>query len=122
MLKGFFKYGFPMIGLVVEGKGLDFLLDTGFNGHLMLPKKIIEKMELKEIGYSDYSTASGGNIKTEIFKASINFFGEETEVSVLATDAEFSLAGIELFSNCKIVIEKHSEIVEITKTNVSFTD
>ena len=122
MIKGFFKYGFPMIELVVKGKKIEFLIDTGFNGHLMLPKRIINQMNLRGIGSSDYTTASGEGKETEIYKAKLKFFNEEIEVSVLSTNGDFSLAGIELFNDCRIVIERHRDLVEITKTNVTIND
>ncbi len=36
-MNGFFKAGSPFIELSVEGRKVDLLLDTGFNGHLLLP-------------------------------------------------------------------------------------
>ena len=117
MIKGFFKYGFPMIELIIEGKKLEFLIDTGFNGYLVLSKRIIDKMNLEIIGLSDYTTASGESKETEIYKVRLNFFDEEIEIPVLSTDANFSLVGMELLNACKIIIEKQSDLVEITKTN-----
>jgi predicted aspartyl protease len=35
-MKGFFKFGSPFIKLHFEGKEIDFLLDTGFNGYLVI--------------------------------------------------------------------------------------
>jgi len=122
MIKGFFKYGFPMIELVIEDKKIELLLDTGFNGYLMLPKKMINKMNLEMMGLSDYTTASGEGKKTEIYKAKSKLFNEEIEISVLSTDGDFSLAGMELFHDCKIVLERHRDLVEITKTNVSISN
>jgi len=36
-MKGFFSFGNPIIELPVEGRKIQLLLDTGFNGHIMLP-------------------------------------------------------------------------------------
>lgn len=119
-MKGFFKYGFPMVELIVNGKKVELLLDTGFNGHLMLPEKLIRKLNLEKIGSSDYTTASGEGRETEVYKARIIFFDEEIEVPILSTESEFALAGIEMFHNCKIIIERHSQTLEINKTSVAF--
>ena len=106
-----------MIELIIEGKKLEFLIDTGFNGYLVLSKRIIDKMNLEIIGLSDYTTASGESKETEIYKVRLNFFDEEIEIPVLSTDANFSLVGMELLNACKIIIEKQRNLVEITKTN-----
>ncbi len=44
------------------------------------------------------------------------FVDTEKEVIVLSTDANFALAGMDLFHDCRIMIERHKRIVDITKT------
>ena len=114
-LKGFFKFGNPVIELAVEGRKVGALLDAGFNGHIMLPVAVIEELGLDQIGISDYLTASGDAKLTKVYVGKIMFFDEEVEVPVLSTDADFSLAGMELFSDCRIVIERSKDIVEVSK-------
>lgn len=115
-MKGFFKFGSPIIELPIEGKKIEFLLDTGFNCHVMLPKTMIEELSLEQIGISDYLTASGEVKLTNAYKGEIEFFDEEVEVPVLSTDADFSLAGMELFDECKIIIERRKSILEVSKS------
>ncbi|MEK6882058.1 MAG: hypothetical protein AABY22_20750 [Nanoarchaeota archaeon] len=115
-MKGFFKFGCPIIKLSIENKEIEILLDTGFNGHIMLSENIINELNLEKIGTSDYSTASGEDKITEVFKAKIKFFDEEIEIPILSTTANISLAGMELFYNCKIIIERQKDLMEIIKT------
>ena len=49
-MKGFFQFGSPMLKFAVEGKNIEMLLDTGFNGHLMLPQAEIDELSLEQIG------------------------------------------------------------------------
>ena len=114
-MKGSFNFGNPVIELNVGGREIEMLLDTGFNGYLMLPKSIINEIGLEQIGISDYLTASGQGKITKVYTAKIMFFEDEMEVVVLSTDADFSLAGMELFHECRIVIERHKNIVEVSK-------
>lgn len=100
----------------IKEKKIEFLVDTGFNGHIMLSQNLIEKLGLELIGYSDYLTASGEEIITNVYKTEIDFFDELIEVPVLSTDAYFSLAGMDLFHQCRIIIERHKGIVEILKS------
>lgn len=44
------------------------------------------------------------------------FYDEKRKVVVLATEADLSLAGMELFADSKIVIDQAKNIVEVTKT------
>ena len=115
-MNGFFRYGSPLIRLAIKGKSIELLLDTGFNGHLMLPQTLIDKLELEQIGVSDYLTASGEEKLTNVYKVELKFFDEEVEIPILSTDANFSLAGMELFHECKIIIERHSGVLEVIKS------
>lgn len=115
-MKGFFKFGNPVIELSIEGRKIEALLDTGFNGHIMLPSPIIRELALDQIGVSDYLTASGDDKLTEVYKGRIMFLNEKTEVPILSTDADFSLAGMELFHECKITIERNKDFVEVRKS------
>lgn len=115
-MKGFFKFGSPMIEIIFEDNNIMALLDTGFTGEIMLPENLISELNLKQIGISEYIGASGEIKQTKVFKAEIQFFGKTMEIDVLSTEANFSLAGMELFHNCKILIEMNKDIVEITES------
>jgi len=114
-MNGFFESGSPVIELSVEKRKIPMLLDTGFNGHLMLPNSVIKEIGLDQIGISDYLTASGENKITKVYAGKVLFLDEETEVPILSTDAGCSLAGMELFYDCRIVIESGNGLVEVTK-------
>ena len=116
LIRGFFKFGNPIIELILEYRKTNFLLDTGFNGEIMISDKLIEELKLEQIGISQYISASGDTRLTNIFKGKIKFFDKDLEVDILSTDANFSLAGMELFHECRIVIERDKGIVEIIKS------
>lgn len=115
-MKGYFKFGCPVIELIIENVKFELLLDTGFNGYLMLPRDMINKLNLEEIGLTDYSTASGEEKETKVYRGKLEFLEEEIEVPVLATDAKFSLAGMDLFRDCRIIIDRAKEKVEVVKS------
>ena len=114
-MRGFFKFGSPVIELFIEGRKIETLLDTGFNGHIMLPLPIIRELALDKIGISDYSTASGDDKVTDVYKGRMIFLNEGIEVPILSTDADFSLAGMEVFHECRIIIERNKDFVEVSK-------
>ena len=113
---GFFEFGSPVIELQIDSRKIKMLLDTGFNGHLMMPQSVIYELGLDQIGVSDYTTASGDKKLTKVYAGKILFFDQEMEVPILSTNFEISLAGMELFKECKIVIEQNKNIVEVSKS------
>ena len=74
---------------------------------------IIQEIGLEQIGISDYLTASGVRGFAKVYKGNILFFDEELEVPILATNGNFSLAGMEMFHDCRIIIERNKNLVEI---------
>ena len=115
-MKGQFMLGLPIVELDVENERFKFLLDTGFNGAIMLPAHIIEALGLKQVAVTNYVTANGDTQITRVYRAMVNLFGEEKKVLVLSTSASFSLAGLQLFHLCKIILERHKDVLEIEKT------
>lgn len=51
-IEGYFDEGKPIISVYLNGseKPIDVLVDTGFNGELMLNKKVIKELSLTFIG------------------------------------------------------------------------
>ncbi|MBI1935102.1 hypothetical protein HYS31_01555 [Candidatus Woesearchaeota archaeon] len=115
-MKGYFEFGSPIIELFIEGRKIPALLDTGFNGHIMLPEPTIMELALDQIGVSDYLTASGDKRFTKVYRGNIKFLNENIEVPILSTESEYSLAGMELFDNCKLTIERKKNIVDVSKS------
>ena len=56
------------VGVVIDGKTHEYIaiIDTGFNGFISVPHKIIEKTSWQFIGYENYELASGEIIKDEV--------------------------------------------------------
>ena len=115
-MKGFFKNGCPIIELFVQDEKIAVEIDTGFSDYLMLSCTWIDNLTLKLDGIDEYMNANGEIILTLVYTGKIKFLDEEKEVYILPTNADFSLAGMELFNDCKIVIEKSKDLVEITKS------
>ena len=112
-MNGEFVFGNPVISLQIHDKTYGFILDTGFDGHLMLSSEIIKESNFQLIGFADYINATGEKVETEVYKGKINFLDEEIEIPIISGDS-FNLAGMDLFHNHKIVIHRSKGILEIT--------
>ena len=115
-MRGFFKFGSPFLRLKVEGKEIEALLDTGFNGHLMLPQTIIDELALDQIGISDYITANGVKTMTKVYRGKVQLLGGEVEIPILSTEAMMILAGFGLFKDCTIIIDQKKGRLEVGKS------
>ncbi|MBN1901832.1 hypothetical protein JW926_10970 [Candidatus Sumerlaeota bacterium] len=97
-VKGRFVEGKPIIDIYLEGSEnpIDVLVDTGFNGELMLTEDKIKDLSLPVIGDNEYMTASGDVVPTTVYIGIIRWFGRKRKISVLATSGKTNLIGMEL--------------------------
>jgi clan AA aspartic protease len=97
-IKGWFDDGKPMIDIYLDNSEnpINVLVDTGFNGELMLKKEKIKELSLTFIGDDEYMTASGDIVPTTVHIGFIRWFGRTRKIAVLATAGKANLIGMEL--------------------------
>ena len=116
-VRGYFRGLDPFVDLLIEGspQPVKALVDTGFNAGLMLPKRLVEEMELPEVGRGFYVTASGDEPETTVHEARLQWLGRTEEVLVLATDGEGALLGMGLLFDCSLVMEPSRGVLRIAR-------
>ncbi len=87
------------------GEVFDFIVDSGFNCELMLPRTVINKLGLRKRGTMQYILADGSTLVTETFMGEILWFGKAISVVVQATDHIEGLLGTELFQGCIVELD-----------------
>lgn len=116
-LQGYFEFGKPMLKIKIssEKNEIPVLVDTGFNGELMLSTKIIKSLKLPCIGFTDYTTASGEKKPTSVYTGNVEWFGKDKEVAILSSDAGYCLLGMELLHYCRLTVERHKDLLSISE-------
>ena len=61
-MKTRYLLGLPFVTFKIKAEEIEAIIDTGFNGSLLLPIKIIERLNLEEIGTAHYAMADGAAI------------------------------------------------------------
>lgn len=112
-MSGRYLFGLPMLSFEVGGKNIEFLVDTGFNGELMLPVSVIKELCLEQIGRAEYFTADGGVVEAGVYAATLALFGELVEVDVVATDSDVSIVGMALLSDYRLVLEQRKGVLDV---------
>mgnify|MGYP001583570276 CR=1 FL=1 len=86
---------------------VDLIVDTGFNGHLALPRNLIAVLGLPFVGAADATVADGRQIPVDLFACAITWDGRPREV--IAVHAEGgALAGMSLIEGHRLSIEVSS--------------
>ncbi|MFH1563165.1 MAG: hypothetical protein ABIF11_07105 [Nitrospirota bacterium] len=117
-IKGYFDEGKPMMNIYLEGSEnpIDVLVDTGFNGELMLTNKKIEELSLTFIGDDEYMTVSGDLIPTTVHIGFIKWFGRTRKIAVLSTSGKSNLIGMELLHFYRLDIFRYQNRLIISES------
>lgn len=115
ILQGSFEAGCPVLALQLEGEPKPRLaiLDTGFNGEILIPQSLADALGWTPIGVVDCQTASGMTTTT-LVEGRISWFGAGRRVSAMTTGADILLVGMELLHDCELRIRRESGIVQVT--------
>jgi clan AA aspartic protease len=105
-------------GLVVirfrDGTSTDCVVDTGFDGGLMLPRSFVSQLRIPIIGELTFEMVGGARMSAEIGLGDIEWLGESREVEVIVSEAEDALIGTELLMSAKLVIDYPSSTLTIS--------
>lgn len=79
------------------GKEGDILLtvDTGFNGGIALPQKMLGEMDVEFIGYDTFTLATGEVVELPMFLGKVIIKGQQIEIWFIPDDL---LVGMEFLS------------------------
>jgi len=102
---------------VLEAGGeCELIVDTGFNDCLYLPEDLITAWNLPVLTSTTMSYASGVVVTTDLYLATVVWFGVAVPATVLAgpTGCE-SLLGMGLLSGCRIELDEAAGEVRISK-------
>ena len=113
MYKGFIQNGYPYLSITIENHPVKAIIDTGFNGELMLPETMIKKLNLNCIGDEIFSTASGDIINTSFYFANLKWFNRDIKVGVLSTKGDSALLGMGLIFLHTLLVTPLENKVEI---------
>lgn len=112
-MKTRYLLGLPFMTLFIGQKEIEVLIDTGFNGSLLLPQTTIHELGLKKIGFAQYAMADGAVVETEVFVADVNWLEKERKVSVIASQSDVALLGMELLRQAKTTLAPAKNILMI---------
>lgn len=100
---------------LATGEELDLVVDSGFNGEVVLPKLLIAKLGLPDDGTMFSLLADGSVVETEVHIGEIVWFGQTREVRIQATDSDEGLLGTELFQGCIVELDPDADRVIFRK-------
>jgi clan AA aspartic protease len=99
----------PIVPLTIRGDAgqeaaIETLLDTGYNGSLMLPLTRVEELGLRFLRTDTTTVADGRRVPVSVYAARVVWDGTERLTSVVAAGTQ-PLLGMSLTLGHRVVIE-----------------
>lgn len=99
----------PIITISVKGpdereSSIEAVIDTGFNGHLILPSQLIRRLGLSRLGSAGADLADGSRVSLDLFEATVLWDGKERPVAVLQTENE-ALLGMSMLTGHRLTLD-----------------
>ena len=98
-----------------NGMAIDCVVDTGFDGGLMLPRSFVSQLQIPIIGELTFEMVGGARMSAEIGLGDIEWLGESREVEVIVSEAEDALIGTELLLSATLIIDYPTSSVQISR-------
>ena len=98
-----------------DGETIEFMLDTGFNGNLCVPRSVLQRLNLTIVDATYFYGIGGKRQPIDVAYAKINWFGSLFEVFVLVNDGDDFLLGTQLLADKELYINYKTGEVVITE-------
>jgi clan AA aspartic protease len=118
MLKGRVnRHGEPVISiqLILRNRpaNLAAVIDTGFNGYLSVPRRLVVRSKWLAIGTAKFEIATGALVEQEIYLGEIIFDRQRGPIYSVATEAKDILIGTKMLRGKTLVVNFRTEQVTV---------
>ena len=92
---------------------IECVVDTGFDGGLMLPRSLTEHLEIQFVGELVFEMVGGARMLAPVGLTKIEWLSEVKEVEVIIGEANDALIGTELLIDTKLTVDYVARVVTI---------
>ena len=92
------------------------IIDTGFQGDLLLPISQAKTLGLVLSGYAPAILADGSRTSQMVFAGSVRFLGKIRQAEIFVADTDAALVGTELLSDCQLVVDFPNQKVSLFRS------
>jgi len=98
-----------------EKRAVNAVIDTGFNGYISIPKKLIDESDWDFLGIEEYELASGELMRERVFLGRVEIGTEKLVVFILSSNSSDTLIGTKLLKNRLLTINFADKTLKIEK-------
>lgn len=98
-----------------SGEAIVCVVDTGFDGGVMLPRAFADHLQLPIIGRLAFEMVGGTRLFAQVGLANIEWLDEVRQIEIIVSDGNDALIGTELLSGTTLKIDYVGQIVTILR-------
>jgi clan AA aspartic protease len=88
-----------------DNQTVECVIDTGFDGALMLPQFIVARLNLSTVGRLLFELVGGAQMRADVALGEIVWLGEPLSVEVIVSAEDDRLIGTEMLADCKLTVD-----------------
>ncbi len=97
-----------------NGELIECLIDTGFNGALVLPRAEAVRLNLVVLGRVPIIGVGRARMVADIAELEVKWLGKSRAVEVIISDGDDSLLGTELLDGSRLVVDYSAYTVTVS--------
>ena len=105
-----------LVKVRLSGEVVECVVDTGFDGGLMLPRAVADHLQISIIGRLAFEMVGGMRMFAQVGLADIEWLDEVREIEIILSDGNDALIGTELLTGTTLSIDYVARVVTISKT------
>ncbi len=98
-----------------SAQSIDCVIDTGFTGELMLPRSLVDQLQLPITGEQEFTVAGGGLLPAYTSLIDIEWLGQRRTTEVIVSEGIDLLLGTVLLVGTRLMIDYINYSVEVEK-------
>ena len=96
----------PIIRLDVGSLSIEVLVDTGFDGSLIIPGEVADRMAVKFEGNQEFCSMTGAPFFVSTCLMEIDWLGKRIRVPVMtSSEVDQTLLGSRMLRDCRLTID-----------------
>ena len=99
----------------VGGNAFECVVDTGFDGALILPRSVVDQLKLPIVARLIFELVGGALMSADVALGEIQWLGERRIVEVIVTEGDDALIGTEVFEGATLLIDYPNRLVKISR-------
>ncbi len=100
---------------LTNGATIECVLDTGFNGSLLLPREFVEINAMLFVGREKVMMVEEISTEIDTAIAEVNWLDEEFSIRIFISETDESLIRTQMLANALLEIDYKNQTVKITK-------